>query len=627
MVATAVEGVLAHQNQQEKLLAQARALTGTDQTTSWAPVRQYCASACSLQPDPHWLCPCCVGYTVIPTGQRRVQHGEHGGQPHCGCNERRHPGHHCAAHAGARDRQGRPDTRGCVNSVQDRAAPGTAWSHACTTRYQTPLSTTSCAHLWAPIPGPAAGKTALLVAVQGGHTAAAAALLKCGVDVWRGDIRGNTALHIACWQVRASQARVLEQSGEMPCNATQRQAMMRLCALLRDSQTLPAPRRLHQQSTRICSQGDLAIVKLLLSHADAVEPDDLPDARRLVNAVNLAGLTPIHFAAWRGRTSVLRALVNSGAALTAGASADSMGDVSCNKGSTPLHLAAMKVRGSAVDAMNAMQVATMVGNHPHTTCGFVSMLGMPNTAPLGARASVAPANPIQHQGDVAVISLLLRAHARLVELSTPAEHRYLRDPRRIPDGYGKTAYVVAFDLGRCGGPAAARWLGKTGAALCARGIAGLDVLHRCSQVPLPHARRSDAAAALDPTVGLHEAVACVSGNGRAAAEPPQQDSGWAAGSWAAEACTTPSSHKAAAAAMAAAVPRDQAADAGKEILLKAVRAAGDESATPASAPPVHTAPAQPTATASTPVLPPPPRKTAPVPVAAYGHLLLANKCP
>jgi hypothetical protein len=29
----------------------------------------------------------------------------------------------------------------------------------------------------------------------------------------------------------------------------------------------------------------------------------------------------------------------------AGASGDSMGDVSCNKGSTPLHLAAMKVGG------------------------------------------------------------------------------------------------------------------------------------------------------------------------------------------------------------------------------------------------------------------------------------------
>jgi hypothetical protein len=31
---------------------------------------------------------------------------------------------------------------------------------------------------------------------------------------------------------------------------------------------------------------------------------------------------------------------------------------------------------------------------------------------------------------------------------TPAEHRAIRDPRRIADGYAKTAYTVAFDLGR-----------------------------------------------------------------------------------------------------------------------------------------------------------------------------------
>ncbi|KIZ04638.1 hypothetical protein MNEG_3319 [Monoraphidium neglectum] len=199
------------------------------------------------------------------------------------------------------------------------------------------------------------GKTALMVAVQGGHSAAVAALLSCGVDAWRGEIRGNTALHMAVWQ------------------------------------------------------GDIACVKLLLAHADNEESPDLPDARRLVNSVNLTGLTPAHFACWRGHGGVLRDLVNAGAYLAAGASGDSMGDVSCNKGSTPLHLAAMK-------------------------------------------------------GDVTIIRLLLKAHAKLLELTAGSDHR-LRDPRRIPDGYGKTAYTIAFDLGR-----------------------------------------SEAAEVLDPTVALQEAV-------------------------------------------------------------------------------------------------------------------------
>lgn len=49
---------------------------------------------------------------------------------------------------------------------------------------------------------PHPGKTALMVAVQAGSAGAAAALLAAGVDAWRGDIRGNTALHTAAWQVR-----------------------------------------------------------------------------------------------------------------------------------------------------------------------------------------------------------------------------------------------------------------------------------------------------------------------------------------------------------------------------------------------------------------------------------------
>lgn len=53
------------------------------------------------------------------------------------------------------------------------------------------------------------------------------------------------------------------------------------------------------------------------------------------------------------------------------------------------------------------------------------------------------------QGDVAIIRLLLKAHSKLLELTSGADHRP-RDPRRIPDGYGKTAYTIAFDLGRCG---------------------------------------------------------------------------------------------------------------------------------------------------------------------------------
>lgn len=53
-----------------------------------------------------------------------------------------------------------------------------------------------------------------------------------------------------------------------------------------------------------------------------------------------------------------------------------------------------------------------------------------------------------------IIRLILKAHAKLLELAAAGEHigeHRPRDPRRIPDGYGKTAYTIAFDLGRWAG--------------------------------------------------------------------------------------------------------------------------------------------------------------------------------
>lgn len=157
-----------------------------------------------------------------------------------------------------------------------------------------------------------------------------------------------------------------------------------------------------------------------------------------------AGLTPLHLAAWRGHTSVLRSLVNAGASLTASGALDSMGDVSCNKGSTPLHLAAMKVHtrpGAGGGALAAM----------HALVRLICMLQcLPFLWRCESTALKHAPNPAITQGDLAVIRLLLRAHAKLLELAAaaPSEHRVPRDPRRLQDAYNKTPYTVAFDLGR-----------------------------------------------------------------------------------------------------------------------------------------------------------------------------------
>lgn len=67
---------------------------------------------------------------------------------------------------------------------------------------------------------------------------------------------------------------------------------------------------------------------------------------RLLDCTTNTGLTALHHAAWKGQAGALKQLVNAGAALAAPASTDTMGLVSANAGSTPLHLATMKVRAS-----------------------------------------------------------------------------------------------------------------------------------------------------------------------------------------------------------------------------------------------------------------------------------------
>jgi hypothetical protein len=44
-----------------------------------------------------------------------------------------------------------------------------------------------------------------MIALNTSNYSAARALLLCGVDAWRGDVRGNTALHQAAWRVRVGE--------------------------------------------------------------------------------------------------------------------------------------------------------------------------------------------------------------------------------------------------------------------------------------------------------------------------------------------------------------------------------------------------------------------------------------
>jgi hypothetical protein len=91
-------------------------------------------------------------------------------------------------------------------------------------------------------------------------------------------------------------------------------------------------------------------------------------ACRLVDVTTNTGLTPLHYAAWKGRADVFKQLVNAGASLAVPSVMDTMGAVAANAGSTPLHLAAMKVGYRDCRVMLPSPPASARDANPRESC-------------------------------------------------------------------------------------------------------------------------------------------------------------------------------------------------------------------------------------------------------------------
>ncbi|KAL6760492.1 ankyrin repeat-containing domain protein [Haematococcus lacustris] len=139
--------------------------------------------------------------------------------------------------------------------------------------------------------------TPLLLACAAGHITAAQYLISVGANVRDGDKYGNTVVHYAA------------------------------------------------------GKGQLKILELLLAADEAVQAAasqakagaDAPAApTRLVDLKNEAGLTPLHGSVWGGQLEASRCLLSYQADPAARSTADSCAHVTCNGGSTPLHVAALK---------------------------------------------------------------------------------------------------------------------------------------------------------------------------------------------------------------------------------------------------------------------------------------------
>lgn len=167
---------------------------------------------------------------------------------------------------------------------------------------------------------------------------------------------------------------------------------------------------------------------------------------------------------------VVKVLVNAGAAIAAASSSDTMDAVAANAGSTPLHLAAMKVSSAADWGWRQWWHETPTASACHCmalsvvsfSCSCLShQIWGVSSSRFSPHCYISCMSSMLAQGEVGVIRLLLRANRKLMGLVAAADPALAaaaagadaasgarEDVRRLADKYGKTAGRLAWDMQR-----------------------------------------------------------------------------------------------------------------------------------------------------------------------------------
>ena len=178
------------------------------------------------------------------------------------------------------------------------------------------------------------GQTPLMAAVQKGHFVAMQYIIAVGGQVRAMDNFGNTCIHYATLfghvklleLLLASDDADVDEEDEFKSSSGGKGKQLKADILKAGKQTVSFARQLG------VSLG-----------ADLVAPTQTGLAKgRYVAFRNESGLQPIHFAAWSGQVDAARVLISYRSPLMSKSHKDSTAEVTCNGGSSPLHIAALR---------------------------------------------------------------------------------------------------------------------------------------------------------------------------------------------------------------------------------------------------------------------------------------------
>mmetsp|Transcript_36791 Transcript_36791/g.81832 ORF Transcript_36791/g.81832 Transcript_36791/m.81832 type:complete len:516 (-) Transcript_36791:2973-4520(-) len=164
------------------------------------------------------------------------------------------------------------------------------------------------------------GVSPLMVAVKAGHLEAMQYMLSFGAELRSQDIYGNTCVHYAALGGHTKVLEILLANAEAEWDGTEgtNAAANAAAAVVSTAATVVALGAAANSGMGVMAKG------------------------RFVDLVNEAGLMPLHFAVWGGKLDAAKVLRSHNAQLVVRTVLDSTAEVTCNGGSTPLHVAALR---------------------------------------------------------------------------------------------------------------------------------------------------------------------------------------------------------------------------------------------------------------------------------------------